>query len=197
MTLSATGTATGLSRIYVDSRAGGAGADGSADKPFDTFAEAMAIVPDVSDEASFSAMLLHMRTIVVAGNVGDITVDKPVLIDNTSGIIGTLTCTAPVLLLDGGYVTTLGATEAEDIRVQNASITTITLEDCTANFIGCQIGTLTLSGDVGGAVTLVNSVVSNEVTIPAEYTAMAISSVLLEGFSGSITDYNSGVHDGT
>ena len=195
MGLTSSGTVTGLSRIYVDSRAGGANADGSADKPFDTFAEALAIVPDVSDEASFSAMLLRMRTIVVAGNVGDIEVDVPVMIDNTSGIIGTLTCTAPVLLVDGGYITTLGATDAEHLRVQNASITTVTLEDCVAAFIGCSITTLTPSGT--GELTLINSVVMGEITIPAEYTATAMSSVLLGGVDGSITDYNSGVHMGT
>ncbi len=195
MGLTSSGTVTGLSRIYVDSRAGGANADGSADKPFDTFAEALAIVPDVSDEASFSDMLLRMRTIVIAGNVGDIEVDVPVMIDNTSGIIGTLTCTAPVLLVNGGYITTLDATGAEHLRVQNAEITTVTLEDCVAEFIGCSITMLTPSGT--GELTLVNSVVMGEITIPAEYTATAMSSVLLGGVDGSITDYNSGVHMGT
>lgn len=195
MGLTSSGTVTGLSRIYVDSRAGGANADGSADKPFDTFAEALAIVPDVSDEASFSAMLLRMRTIVISGNVGDIEVDVPVMIDNTSGIIGTLTCTAPVLLVDGGYITTLGAIDAEHLRVQNASITTVTLEDCAAAFIGCGITTLTLEGT--GEFALINAVVTNEITVPAEYTATAMSSVLLGGVDGSIIDYNSGVHMGT
>lgn len=195
MGLTSSGTVTGLSRIYVDSRAGGANADGSADKPFDTFAEALAIVPDVSDEASFSAMLLRMRTIVISGNVGDIEVDVPVMIDNTSGIIGTLTCTAPALLVDGGYITTLDATDAEHLRVQNAEITTVTLEDCVAAFIGCSITTLTPSGT--GELTLVNTVVMGEITIPAEYTARAMSSVLLGGVDGSIANYNSGVHMGT
>lgn len=195
MGLSSSGTVTGLSRIYVDSRAGGANADGSADKPFDTFAEALAIVPDVSDEASFSDMLLRMRTIVIAGNVGDIEVDVPVMIDNTSGVIGTLTCTAPVLLVDGGYITTLDATGAEHLRVQNANITTVTLEDCVAMFIGCIIITLTPKGT--GELNLVNAVVTDEITIPAEYVAAALSSVLLGGVDGSITDCNSGVHMGT
>lgn len=195
MGLTSSGTVTGLSRIYVDSRAGGANADGSADKPFDTFAEALAIVPDVSDEASFSDMLLRMRTIVIAGNVGDIEVDVPVMIDNTSGVIGTLTCTAPVLLVNGGYITTLDATGAEHLRVQNAEITTVTLDDCAATFIGCNVTTLTPSG--AGELTLANTVVIDEITIPAEYVAAALSSVLLGGVDGSITDYNSGVHMGT
>jgi len=195
MGLTSSGTVTGLSRIYVDSRAGGANADGSADKPFDTFAEALAIVPDVSDEASFSDMLLRMRTIVISGNVGDIEVDVPVMIDNTSGIIGTLTCTAPVLLVNGGYIATLGAIDAEHLRVQNASIITVTLEDCAAMFIGCSITTLTPSGT--GDFTLINSVVTDEITIPAEYGAAAMSSVLLGGVDGSIGNYNSGVHMGT
>ncbi len=198
MGLSSSESAVGLSRLYVDSRAGGAGADGSADKPFDTFAEALAAVPDVSDEASFSDMLLRMRSIVISGNVGDITVDKPVLIDNTTGIIGTLTCTAAAaLLLDGGYVTTLSATETENLRVQNASVTTAALEDSTAAFIGCGIGTLTLAGDVGGEVDLVNTIVTNEITVPAEYIANALNAVLLGGVDGDIVDYNSGVHMGT
>ena len=197
MALSSSGSVVGLSRIYVDSRAGGANADGSASKPFDTFAEALEAIPDVSDESSIGNMILRMRTIVVSGNVGDITVDKPVAIENTTGIIGTLTCTAPMLMVTGGFITALDLTETSDARIQNTAITDVTLDDASATFAGCVIGTITLEGSVGGDLAVMNSLISEELTVPAEYMATAYSSVCMSGVVGTIADYNSGVDNGT
>lgn len=193
MGLTSTGSVMGLSRIYVDSRAGGAGADGSADKPFRTIEEALAVVPDVSDEASLGDMILRLRTLVLAGTFGDVAIAIPVGIDNTSGVIGALTCTASLLLVTGGYISELIVEGSETVRIQNASVDEAAIEDASVTFTGCTIGEITLAGSVGGHLGIGNSVVTEELTVPAEYTATAYNSMLVNGAVGTITDYNSGI----
>lgn len=197
MVMSSTGSAKGLSRIYVDSRAGGANADGSASKPFDTFAEALAIIPDVSDEASFADALKYMRTIVITGNVGDIEIDVPVAIDNTTGMIGDITCTASILLLNGGFVSSIDLTSCDVCRLTALAVNEVTATDSNVGIVNSEVGEITLDGTTGGVLELSNSVVAEEIVVPVNYDAVAMNSVCLGGVDGVMTDYNSGIDMGT
>lgn len=174
--IESTDSRQGLTRIYVDPRAAGALANGSAQFPFKTLADALEVC--AQPETLSSAIIPLMRTIVCNGYFPGVTViDRPVSligpayfeeISITSGMVAISEIMCPVVTVDGPMCRFNNLNIAESLTFT---------EDSTAVLNSCEILEITLEG-TSGSIELHGCTVAEDVTIPAAWGFASYNSAL-------------------
>jgi hypothetical protein len=177
-----TGTLARRNHWYVDPGAATAEADGSAQNPFRTVEEVLALLPDPT-----TPVLAAIDTIEICGHFDSITLDRSCVLKGPA-VIDELIITDDLVMVRDCYVSELTVTDAENCIIQGClGLTTVTLDDSIVEIHQSTIGEIVLEG--AGTLALNVCTVLDASTIPAEWDVTAYNSVLTD-VTGTYTDYN-------
>lgn len=186
------GTNSGLTLLYVDTRAATAEAEGSAMKPFRSIELAIKVCP-VSIVISPEG-LTEVRVIQVSGVYNDVLVDRSCAIKGLAVFSGITLCGGFNYLMDGAAYDVVISSSVAATLVNLDLNGTLEINSDTVTMRGCNLycDTITLNPAITGTLRLENCKVNTDLVVPASWKVTAFNTYLSNASgAGTIELFNS------